>query len=133
MDFPQDITSANGIIQGYLITSGAALPDFTRQRLIEATAAPSPVDRIVNTAEILFASKDSLDNPAREVCAKLAFFATTNSWHGLTTDNRGGRIVQAMQRDMGEEAPEGMPWPDAETDPTPKAEFVEPAPTEAPE
>lgn len=53
-------------------------------------------------------------------------FATLNGWHGLTEDNRGPRIAQAMQRDAGEEPPMGMTWPEAETDPAPKAPAVVP-------
>jgi len=132
MEFASSIAEAQARLQTYLIGHGAALPDFTRDRVIEAASSPSPVDAIVQSAEALYAIAADLDNAGRETVAVLIAFAAQNGWHGLPIDNRGGRMMMAMRRMNGEEAPAGLPWPDAESDPAPKPEFVAPAPVELP-
>lgn len=126
MDFPTEMPTLLQNLQTYMMTSGSTLPDFLRSKLIEASSSPSPVDRIVRSAEALYACSADLDDAGKTICAQLASFAAMNGWHGMGLDNRGGQIAQAMQRDTGEKAPMGS-WPKADSDPAPLDEFVAPA------
>lgn len=127
------IQTALSGISTFLITEGATLNAELRDALVASSGRPSPVDRIVEVSESLYTHADYLSDDGKLLCAGLMTFATMNGWHGLTEDNRGPRIAQAMQRDAGEAAPMGMNWPDPETDPAPKAPAVVPeAPAPAP-
>ena len=127
------IQSALSAISTFLITEGATLNADLRDALVTSSGRPSPVDRIVEVSESLYTHAEYLSNDGKLLCGGLMTFATMNGWHGLTEDNRGPRIAQAMQRDAGEEPPMGMVWPDADTDPAPKAPAVVPeAPTPTP-
>lgn len=120
------IQTALSGISTFLITEGATLNAELRDALVASSGRPSPVDRIVEVSESLYTHADYLSDDGKLLCAGLMTFATMNGWHGLTEDNRGPRIAQAMQRDAGEAAPMGMSWPDPETDPAPKAPAVVP-------
>lgn len=120
------IQAALSGISTYLITEGATLNTDLRDALVTSSGRPSPVDRIVEVSESLYTHAEYLSDDGKLLCAGLMTFATLNGWHGLTEDNRGPRIAQAMQRDAGEEPPMGMTWPEAETDPAPKAPAVVP-------
>lgn len=124
MEFPTEIGQLGQNLQNFLMVKGAALPEFTRTKVIEAVGSASPVDRIVKAAEALYAAKAELDDEGKTICAQLAQFAAVNGWHGMAEENRGGRIAQAMQRDLGEKAPVGK-WPAADTDPDADAQFIE--------
>lgn len=128
MEFPNEIGPLTKALLVYLIAKGSGLPDFAQENLAVAASAPSPVDRIVKSAEALYAIRDDLDADGQTVCAQLASFAAQNGWHGLEQDNRGGKMAQAMLRDMGEKAPVGK-WPAKDKDPAAAEEFVEPVAT----
>lgn len=127
MNFPDNIQDLGTAAQTFMMTHGASLPEELRNTLLEAISAPSPVDRIVKTGEALYAARDTLNDDGKTLCAQLISFASLQGWHGLGDDNRGGRIVAAIRRDLGEKAPSGK-WPVAETDPEPDSRF---APAEA--
>ncbi|MCK0531443.1 hypothetical protein [Sphingobium agri] len=114
------IQAALAAVSHFLITEGAALPSDLRDALIESSGRPSPVDRIVEVGETLYANASLLSDDGKLLCAALVSFATLNGWHGLAEDNRGGRMAMAMRRETGEEPPAGLTWPDAESDPAPK-------------
>jgi hypothetical protein len=122
MEFMNEIGQLNQSLQAFLIEKGSALPEFCRTKIVEAVGSPSPVERIVKSCEALYAVKDVLDADGQMICAQLAQFAALNGWHGMDQDNRGGRIAQAMQRDLGEKAPTGD-WPERETDPEASADY----------
>ena len=130
MEFPDNIEALGKAAQTYVMLHGSTLAEDVRDRVIAGLGAPSPVDRIVKTGEALYAVHANLDDEGKVLVAQLISFAAMNGWHGLAEDNRGGRIVMAMRRDLGEEAPGGASWPDPESDPSPLAEYVPPAPTE---
>lgn len=125
MDFPNEIGLLGQNLQNYLIAHGTNLPEFTRDKVVEAVGSPSPVDRIVKVAEALYAAQGQLNAAGLTICAQLAQFAAINAWHGMSIENRGGRMAQAMLRELGEAAPAGTDWPLAENDPTPLPEYVE--------
>lgn len=104
-------------LQTYLVEKAAGLPDLTRQQIMQAALHPSPVERVVTTAEALYAIKSDLDLAGQSMCAQLASFAALNGWHGM--QERGLQIAGAMQREAGMTAPRGQPWPSVDVDPAP--------------
>lgn len=129
LEFPNDLVALSKSLQRFMMTHAAALPEHAREALIEFAGYPSPVDRIVNSAEALYAVKADLDKEGRDLCAQLARFAAVNGWHGM--GQRGTAIADAMQRIGGYDAPPGTSWPPAEDDPAPLERFM--APAEEPE
>lgn len=123
MNFPDNIQDLGTASQTFMMMHGASLPEALRNTLLEAISAPSPVDRIVKTGEVLYAARDTLNDDGKALCAQLISFAALQGWHGLGDDNRGGRIVQALRRDLGEKAPSGK-WPAADTDPEPDSRYI---------
>ena len=79
----------------------------------------------MKSAEALYAVKDGLDEEGLRVCAQLAQFSALNGWHGMDRGNRGGRISQAVQRDLGDKAPAGK-WPERADDPSVLFEYQAP-------
>lgn len=126
------ITEANRAVRRYLVIGEDTLPADTFDKLEKLADSPSPVDVIVGAAELLYARSTEIDDAGRVLIAQLASFAAINGWHGLATDNRGGRIAQAMARELGVEPPAGTDWPVADTDPTPKREMVRADPVDEP-
>lgn len=124
MEFPDNIEALGKAAQTFIMVQGATLSEAVRDQVIAALGAPSPVDRIVKTGEALYAAKSDLDESGKTLVAQLISFATMNGWHGLAVDNRGGRIVMAIRRELGEDAPSGASWPDPESDPDPLPEFA---------
>lgn len=124
MEFPDNIEALGKASQNFIMLHGASLPEAVRDQVIAALGASSPVDRIVKTAEALYAARDDLNDEGKTLVAQLVSFAAMQGWHGLSVDNRGGRIVQAMRRDLGEKAPGSTKWPAADTDPDPAPEFA---------
>lgn len=67
---------------------------------------PSPVDRVVNTAEALYADMQAapagaLQDALSTGCAQLADFCVTNSWHALGQTDRGLKMSGAARRLLG--------------------------------
>lgn len=88
---------------------------------------PSAVDRIVQTAEALYAA--STVSPAfpaagLTLCAQLAHMCIEHQWHQLGQTDRGARMIAACRRRLGELDPAQAP---AELDPEPLAEHLPPA------
>jgi hypothetical protein len=119
-----DITGARRAIRKYLDHADGQLPDDTYEKLADLADSPSPVDQIAQTAELLYARHGQLDDAGRTITGQLASFAAINGFHGMWVDNRGGRIAQAMEREMGFKATEAMPEPArASDDPQPLVQF----------
>lgn len=118
------ITAAKNGLTTFLMTKGATLGEGLRGHLVDALACPSPVDMLVQSTEALYAARADLDADGKALIGSLAGFIVTNGWHGINTDDRGNRIVLAMRRDNGEEAPAGVIWPEPESDPASDSRFV---------
>ena len=131
LQFVTDLSALTAALQRYMMVSGASLPEHAREALIEFAGHPSPVDRIVNSAEALYAIKADLDSAGADLTAQLAQFAAVNGWHGM--GQRGMEISAAMQRINGYEPPAGTSWPAAAFDPEPLAKFLPPLATTEPE
>lgn len=115
---------AGRALQTFLVVHASSLPEFTRDKLIEAAGAPSPVDRQVQAVEALFAAKSALNEPARILTAQLARFTANQGFHDMP--ERGAGIAAAVLRDGGFKAPKGDAWPKEDEDPAPKSQFVAP-------
>lgn len=112
----------------------STLPDHVQAEMTRlAGLGISPVDRIVRTAEALFANRSKLTrNADRLLVAGLAEYAARNGWHGLNgEDRRGFRIAATMQAAAGEDvtiADEDVPEPLAEFLPPTEAAVGSPPP-----
>jgi hypothetical protein len=127
----ESIVDAVDRIRAFERERWANLPAHTQAELDRlGTVGVSPVDRIVKTAEALYAerSKALTRNADRLLVASLFQFAAMNGWHGLNDDSRAQRAEAALRRDAGDAAFTQSPDDDPET----KPEFLEPAPEEAP-
>lgn len=89
--------------------------------LYTVVVAPSPVDKIVNAAEIFYAARFELDKDALAIGAQLAMFAYANGWG--TMRDRGASIALSMQREAGFESASGDPWPKSDNDLAPLPQF----------
>jgi hypothetical protein len=106
----------------------ADLPEHTQKELTRlAGVGISPVDRIVRTAEALYAERSSLTRKSDKLLvAQLVQFAGLNGWHGLNENGRAQKIEKTMRKAAGE----SVTIADADV-PEPKPEFVAP-PTDTP-
>jgi hypothetical protein len=111
-------------LQKFMMNHASALPQHTIDHLLESSNHPSPVDRLVNTTEALYAVKGELSNEGRDLLGQMAQFAAVNGFHGM--QDRGQKINQAMNRMRGFSAPAGTSWPDAADDPKPIDRFMDP-------
>lgn len=118
----ENFTDALSGLQRFIMEHAAALPVGTREQLLEFANHPSPVERIVNTAEALYAIKPDLSKEGREITAQLAQFAAIHGFHGM--GERGQQIAMAMNRIGGYAAPTGISWPEPEDDPAPLDRFL---------
>lgn len=119
-----DLQQATTGIVAFMMTHGSGLPEATRDAVLTAAGQPSPVDQLMGTLEALYAAKADIPDEGKELVAKIAEIVTPLGWHGIQEDNRGSRIQMAMLRDLGEDAPEGMSWPDPEDDPAPSPRYA---------
>lgn len=108
-------------VRAYLtLISDAAfvgLSDEVKEQVLEhAPNVGSPVVHFVALAELIYAARATLPAEALRFGAQAAFLCRSNAWHGLG-DGRGWAIQQALQRDAGDEAAPGSPWPDPADDP----------------
>jgi hypothetical protein len=123
MNFLSDIPAAITAIDRFLMLHGRDFDDAAQGALLQASASPSPVDKIVGVGEVIYAMGATATDDARTLAAGLVEFASRYSWHGLATDGRGAGMVAALRRDLGEDAPLSG-WPAADTDPAPRADLV---------
>lgn len=123
-------TSFNGVsdaaraIQDFLYDRDAAIPDELRTKLRNLVGpTTSPVDAVVQGAELIYARKADLDPDLLCLGAGLALIAQQYNFHSLAENDRGSKMALAMMRDGNIEQPTGMTYPDVENDPEPKPEF----------
>lgn len=109
-------------LQRFIMTKASTLPDETIEHLLESANHASPVDRLVNSLEALYAVKSELGKEGRDLCGQMAQFVAVNGFHGM--QERGQRINEAMNREGGYSAPAGMEWPAREDDPAPLERYV---------
>jgi hypothetical protein len=122
MFFTDEIPAIINKLETYKGDYANSLPVEVRDKIYELSFG-SPVDTIVKTAETLYAAKDEIGDPGKQMCAELFYTASFHGWHGVNGAGRAGKIIAAMRRDLGEDAP-AMGWPDPENDPAAKPEYV---------
>lgn len=122
-DTPADAREA--IMDFRASPSFAALTEDLQTKFKQKMASPSPVDQIMGVMELMYASRDQVDDVAKDLIGGLAAYATINAWHGLGENNRGNMIVQAMRRDLGERPPTGVKFQKPEDDASPKPEYIQ--------
>lgn len=120
MDFLPTFGEALAAADRLLIMHSADLSQSTKDALISAATKVSPVDKLVEVGEVLYAARADLSDDSLVIAGQVIEFCTRNGWHGLTNDARGERMVAAIRRQLGEPHPTGGEWPDPETDPAPK-------------
>lgn len=120
LQFFPDLPTLTTALTRYMVLDSGTLRADVQEHLLDYAGHASPVDRIVKTAEILYAHRPLLDQAARDMTAQLAQFAGTNFAMGA----RGMAIAAAMQRDNGYDPPSGTTWPPAESDPLPDEQFI---------
>ena len=81
------------------------------QRTLDRSAGlgSSPVDRIVNTAEAIYAHRGEVDQDVRDVAAGLFTIGAVNGWHGLNDDDRAHRAAVVLRGGSEENAPNPAP------------------------
>jgi hypothetical protein len=131
MLFTDEIPTIINKLETYKGDYANSLPVELRDKIYELSFG-SPVDTIVKTAETMYAARDVIGDAGKQMCAELFYTASFHGWHGVNGAGRAGKIIAAMRRDLGEEAP-AMGWPDAENDPEVKPEYVVLQPAADPE
>lgn len=104
----QDVPGALEAIRQWEIAHYAALGEDVRFVLDRvARDNLSPVDRIIYTAEAIYADRDKVTAPAKALATDLLAFAATYGWHGLN----GGRAAAIASVLAGDEeaAPDPLP------------------------
>lgn len=125
MDIPADIPAMANALADFERAHWASLPAEV-QDTINANRGGSMVDLFARTAEALWAYRADLSNQASQILlAQLATFCGSQGWHNLR-DGRGFAMANAVRRDLGEEPPTGVTWPDPADDPEPDPAFVQP-------
>jgi hypothetical protein len=119
------VSEAARAVQDFLFDRDAALPDDLREKLRNLVGpTTSPVDTVVQGAEMMYARRDELAPEAQQLAAALALVAQQYNFHGMAEDNRGSKIALAMMRDSGVPKPTAVTYPTKKNDPEPKHEFL---------
>lgn len=96
-----DIAEMVQAVDAYI--HGAAAASLPANALAAARRYyPSPVDKIVRSAEALYSCADKLDAAGLTLVAQLANFAMIGQWHALGQTARGPGVVLAMRRRLGD-------------------------------
>lgn len=102
-----NIPEAHDAIRQLELSSYSTLPQEVKDVLDKtAQLGSSPVDRIVKTAEAIYAKRDDVPAAARETGAALFIIGQLHGWHGLAQDDRANRAAKVLRGDKAVEAPE---------------------------
>lgn len=136
MEIPVSIKDARKMMIEFAASGELAnLPEFTKEKVIEALSDLNIASQVVKFGEAIYAEAANVNAEARNAAAKAIGFASGftgfGPFHGLEKEDRGSRMVQAFRRRNGHVTPAGLAkWPSADTDPEPKPQFVKPEPVE---
>lgn len=120
MDIPASHAEMREAITTYLMSGAVAgLPEATGRAMIRASQEASWVIGYDITVESLWAVREQLDAAGKTLLGALAGFmaAPGNDFMEKGRSGRGTAMRYAMQRDLGEPAPEGRSWPEPSEDP----------------
>lgn len=131
MEYIQSHPDAGAKLSAFLMDpDGAAkLPEFTRNKLVEASGRPSPLDRYVDTVEALFGAAGEVNAKARMLGAQLGTFIAAMGWH---EPSRYQAIGYTFMRRSNIAAPQGVTYQPAAEDPAPNQSLVQAAQTNPP-
>lgn len=115
-----EIGEANDAAQDFYYASRANLPVHVEEKLAPLfRTGASPVDAIVNTAEIIFAAAGELPKEARELASALSDFRQTKGYHTDPHEpKRAGKLAAALARTGA--------WARKDGDPAPLERFLPP-------
>lgn len=114
-------------IQEFLYDRSEALPADIREKLKEWTRpGSSPVDAVVNSAELLYARRDELDKETKELAAGLALIASQFNFHRMAENNRGSKLALTLMRMAQIKAPAGVKYHNKKDDPEALPKFIKP-------
>src|SRR5690349_17272184 len=119
------VHEASRAMQEFLFDRDAALPDDVREQL-KALVGPaaSPVNAVVEGAEILYARRDELSAPAWELGAGLALIAEQFAFMDMAVSGRGSKMALAFMRDANVKKPVGVEYPAKADDPKIKERYA---------
>lgn len=135
MDIITEIPALQAAVGAHYATRLALFPPEAQAHLTAAFGHASPVQRMAEYAEALYAARAHLDDPDRILTGQIAHLCGLQGYSlfgfGDGPDGRGGRMFQAMRRDLDEDGADQPP----EDDPAPLAHLVPPGaePEEEPE
>lgn len=134
MDILTTITAVTQKVTVHYMTRRAEFSEATQAHLDRAQGYPSPVERCGFYAEALYAARADMADEDRTLTGQIAHFMGLQGWalygFGDGPEGRGGRMFQAMRRDLDEPGASQAPA----DDPEPREDLVPPAPEEpAPE
>lgn len=104
----------------YALTQTAHLPQDAQTRIKNSATVGAPGDRIVETAEVLYAHYDLLNAQDKEVLASCFACGAKNGWSMLTDNQRAEKVVGMAMNDCGVVSPL-CPAPAAGEEPEPQA------------
>jgi len=119
------IAEAADAARACIITSGAALPEHVRDKVLPYVGTgSSPVDLVVHFAEAVYANREdaAVSEEAREIAAGCAVLAETYGFHGLNEQSRGSGLARELAG-----AKKAANPPEA------KSEYMQPAPVFGPD
>jgi hypothetical protein len=102
-----NIPEAIDAIRQMELNDYATLPEPVK-RVLDDTAAlgSSPVDRVVKTAEAIYACRDKVKKEHKETGAKLMSMASLHGWHGVNENGRAGKVAKVLRDGDETDAPE---------------------------
>jgi len=108
-----------------------SIPQAVIDLLHAATIKLSPVDRVCQSAEVIYCNRHQFDDEGKTLGVRLTAFAISNSFQRIGTEERGMGVINALRRDMGHERVLGE-WPDPSEDPEANSKYTAPEEEEVP-
>lgn len=109
----------------FMINNATRLPDHSTEHWLIISTEGSAIKKLLASAEMLYAIKDELNNPACTIVGQIFGLLSFFDILGVNRDNRAQRIIAAMRRDL-DEPPPPFGWPDVEEDPLPLDKYKKP-------
>lgn len=126
MEYAIDLSDLMKKLQRFIMQDAAALPERVRDQLVEVSGSPSPLDRIIQTLEVLHAAGESNTPASRTLSAQLGRYIADSV--DPVRAERAGAIHGTAMREAGEPGK----WPVASKDPEPLETYAEKPVSKAP-
>lgn len=109
----------------FMIDNATRLPDHSTAHWLDISIIGNPLQKLLASAEMLYAIKVELNDPARTIVAQIFSILAADDLLGVNREGRAQKIISAMRRDL-DEPPPPFGWPDEQADPLPLAIYLEP-------